>query len=208
MQFPLSEYFSSFQGEGKFTGIYSLFLRFSECNFRCSFCDTTDRLGKVNHELSLDDILKLLKDNGHRHLVITGGEPFLYPDHLQDLQVALDGKSISVEVETNGSLDLKDPLRGMSNWHYNISPKVLNSDAYEHLYSPRKRIYKFPLSPDNYDATVAFIERFEIATEEIYVMPLAATRDEYDKQAKFVCDKAIQHRWNFSSRLQLLHNFK
>ena len=208
MKFPLSEYFSSFQGEGKFTGAYSLFLRFSECNFSCSFCDTADRLGKVKHQLELDEIIDILKEFGHRRVVITGGEPLLYPDHLQSLQIALDKMSVAVEVETNGSLDLKDPLRGMSNWHFNISPKVWNSEAYEHLYSPRKRIYKFPLSPDNYDATVAFIERFEIATEEIYVMPLAATREEYDKQAKFVCDKAIQHRWNFSSRLQLLHNIR
>ena len=204
----MSEYFSSFQGEGKLTGLYSLFLRFSDCNFRCSFCDTVDCLGQVNYELSLDEIEKLLKDNGHRHLVITGGEPFLYPEHLHALQVALDGKPISVEVETNGSLDLKDPLQGMSNWHYNISPKVWNSQAYEHLYSPRKRIYKFPLSPVNYDATVAFIEQFKIAKEEIYVMPLSATRAEYDALAKFVCDKALQHHWNFSSRLQLLHNSK
>lgn len=208
MVFPLSESFSSFQGEGKFTGMYSLFLRFSDCNFRCSFCDTANRLGNVNCELSLDDILKLLRDNGHRHLVITGGEPFLYPEHLHALQVALDGESISVEVETNGSLKLKDPLQGMSNWHFNISPKVWNAEAYENLYSPRKRIYKFPLSPDNYDATVAFIEKFDIAAEEIYVMPLSATRAEYDALAKFVCDKALHHHWNFSSRLQLLHDFK
>ena len=208
MKFPLSEYFSSFQGEGKFTGLYSLFIRFSDCNFRCSFCDTKDRLDHVNNELSLDEIEGLLKDNGHRHLVITGGEPFLYPEHLHALQVALDGKPISVEVETNGSLNLKDPLQGMSNWHYNISPKVWNSEVYEHLYSPRKRIYKFPLSRENYDATVAFIERFNIGTEDIYVMPLSATRKEYDYQVKFVCEKAMLHRWNFSSRLQLLHNFK
>lgn len=208
MKYPLSEYFSSFQGEGKFAGMYSLFLRFSDCNFRCSFCDAADRLGKVNYELCLDEILGLLKENGHRHLVITGGEPFLYPDQLHGLQVALDGKPISVEVETNGSLDLKDPLMGMSNWHFNISPKVWNPEAHNYLYSPRKRIFKFPLSPDNYDATVAFIEQFKIAKEEIYVMPLSATRAEYDALANFVCDKAIQHRWNFSSRLQLLHDFK
>lgn len=208
MKFPLSEYFSSFQGEGKFTGAYCLFLRFSECNFRCSFCDTSDRLGKINHQLELEEILELLKEFGHRRVVITGGEPLLYPEHLQSLQIALDKLPIAVEVETNGALSLKDSLGGMSNWNFNISPKVWNADAYEQLFRPRKRIYKFPLSPENYEATVGFIDRFQIDREEIYVMPLSATKKEYEQRVNFVCEKAIAHRWNFSTRLQLLHNFE
>ena len=36
----INEIFYSLQGEGNFTGTPAVFIRFSGCNMRCSFCDT------------------------------------------------------------------------------------------------------------------------------------------------------------------------
>ena len=208
MYFPVSEYFTGFQGEGKFTGSYCLFIRFADCNFACPFCDTVDRIGKTNFQLTLNNILDLIKEGNHRHIVLTGGEPCLYSEHLLKLGETLSSKKVFVEVETNGSLPIVDPDCFLKEWHFNISPKVWNADAYEKLFSPKKRIYKFPLSQQNYEATVTFMGTYGLLAEEIYVTPLGASREEYEKEWKFVYEKALQHHWNFSSRLQILHGFR
>ena len=70
----INEIFYSLQGEGKFTGTPAVFIRFSGCNLKCSFCDT-------NHshydEMGEDAIVAEVKKFPARHVVITGGEPTL-----------------------------------------------------------------------------------------------------------------------------------
>lgn len=67
--------FLSVQGEGRFSGYPSYFLRFSGCNLRCVWCDTKYSWGK-----GIDfDLNKLTKIKRH-HFVLTGGEPMLYQD--------------------------------------------------------------------------------------------------------------------------------
>jgi len=36
----LSEIFSSIQGEGPYIGCKQIFIRFSDCNLDCDYCDT------------------------------------------------------------------------------------------------------------------------------------------------------------------------
>lgn len=204
---PLSEYFTSFQGEGPFTGAYCLFLRFSDCNFSCPFCDSRDRLGVEKHNLSIADIQRLLTEGNHRHLVITGGEPTLYIDQLLALYEALaeSHPDLQVEVETNGAIPI-DPWLG--EWHFNISPKVVFADVYKDgLAKSSNCVYKFPLDESNYLDTVEFITRHKIPDELVWVMPMSESLEEYLENKDFVVEKALLHNWNFSTRLQVLHRF-
>lgn len=41
----INEIFYSLQGEGRNTGMAAVFVRFSGCNLRCSFCDTDHESG-------------------------------------------------------------------------------------------------------------------------------------------------------------------
>ena len=56
-KFHISEIFPSIEGEGKRTGYMSTFVRFTGCNLRCSYCDTTYALhmGEDDSEVLTED---------------------------------------------------------------------------------------------------------------------------------------------------------
>lgn len=98
-RYPVSEIFSSVQGEGVHTGLYATFVRFAGCNLRCAFCDEPGSLTKKNAVwLSLEEILTELQSP---YVVLTGGEPTLLP--LGPLVSRLKAASCRVYVETNAT---------------------------------------------------------------------------------------------------------
>ena len=112
----INEIFNSFQGEGKYIGVPATFLRLSECNLNCDFCDTNFQ---DYTELSVSRVKNIIIENMEKHkthiLVITGGEPLLQYDELKQLINQLKCK---IQIETNGTIP-KIPL----NATYMISPK-------------------------------------------------------------------------------------
>lgn len=109
----INEIFLSLQGEGRFTGTPSVFIRLSGCNLRCAFCDTDHTSGK---EMSEEEIAANVTHFAASHVVITGGEPslFLTPTLVDKLHKA--GKYVAVE--TNGT----HPLPAEVDW-VTLSPK-------------------------------------------------------------------------------------
>ena len=75
--YRVNEIFYSLQGEGYYTGTPAVFLRFSGCNRRCSFCDTDHFAGT---DMTAAQIVAAVAAFPSRHLVITGGEPALQLD--------------------------------------------------------------------------------------------------------------------------------
>ena len=57
-KYLINEIFYSLQGEGKHTGHPFIFIRFSNCNLKCSFCDTEFK--KVNFELTKEELMDAL----------------------------------------------------------------------------------------------------------------------------------------------------
>lgn len=96
----INEIFYSIQGEGKFTGTPSIFIRFSGCNLKCKFCDTQHNSFK---ELTEEEIIEEVNRYEASHVVITGGEPFLQLTESLVDKLHRIGKFI--QVETNGSID-------------------------------------------------------------------------------------------------------
>ena len=79
------------------------------CNLRCSYCYA--EAGRGASELTVDrwvELLHLLYERGLRSLVLSGGEPLLYPGFLE-LLTEIRGRFI-IEVNTNGSLLDKNAL--------------------------------------------------------------------------------------------------
>lgn len=101
----IDKYFISVQGEGSHVGLPSIFLRFSECNLKCSFCDTNDReYNEVLEEELVSKIHKISDETGIVILTITGGEPSLYDINrlIRKLKVVDGELKMFIITETNG----------------------------------------------------------------------------------------------------------
>ena len=114
---PVNEVFFSYQGEGIFAGIPQIFVRFTGCNLKCNYCDTTKSLN-INKSNSkyfttqalFEYILNIFEKNkdsfyGHKPSIsFTGGEPLIYADFILELVKKYLKKKFSVYIETNGTL--------------------------------------------------------------------------------------------------------
>jgi 7-carboxy-7-deazaguanine synthase len=104
----ISEIFSSIDGEGHHAGGLASFVRFSGCNLKCSYCDSAYACDPCNtEELTIDEIMKEIIKRGNKYVTLTGGEPLLQSD-LIDLVDRLHKSGYAVNIETNGSLPLKE----------------------------------------------------------------------------------------------------
>ena len=101
------EIFSSIEGEGIRAGQLCTFIRFSGCNMRCNYCDTTyAQSADVGTEMSVEEIVAKVREiSNSKNVTITGGEP-LWRDHgeLVDLFRSLSAEDYEINVETNGSM--------------------------------------------------------------------------------------------------------
>ncbi|MDE6230536.1 MAG: 7-carboxy-7-deazaguanine synthase QueE [Muribaculaceae bacterium] len=110
----INEIFYSLQGEGHHSGYPSVFIRFSGCNLKCSFCDTNHEEGILMDD---DEIIRAVKLYSADWIVITGGEPALRIDKdFISLLKRATGKKIAVE--TNGTVPLPEGIDWVT-----VSPK-------------------------------------------------------------------------------------
>lgn len=124
MKVGVQEIFSSIQGEGIYVGVRQIFLRFIGCNLHCAYCDTGQNLvqyqdnfrietepgkGKFSfysNPVSPEELLRMvskLRPEIHHSLSLTGGEPLLQEEFLQEF-LPLFHRQCPVFIETNGTL--------------------------------------------------------------------------------------------------------
>ena len=109
----LNSIFQSIQGEGRFQGYPSDFIRLFGCNLNCAYCDTKYTLsGDSFYFATPEEAAEKLNKTGVSDLCITGGEPMCQEDELLKLLKLLKGKRISLE--TNGSFRLEPLYRAFS----------------------------------------------------------------------------------------------
>ncbi len=107
--YKVAEKFVSINGEGPRAGELAVFLRFCGCNLNCSYCDTRwANTADVKYELAFaEDLVEYVKSTGIKNVTLTGGEPLLQTD-IERLIAMLGASGAKVEIETNGSVLLKD----------------------------------------------------------------------------------------------------
>ena len=108
MKVKVVERFLSIQGEGITTGIPTYFIRLAGCNLRCVWCDT-EYAFYGGEEAEIEVLVNEALNSGAPRVCITGGEPLLQKGTLE-LTKKLIGVGLGVDLETNGTLPLKDLL--------------------------------------------------------------------------------------------------
>lgn len=117
----IQEIFRSIQGEGKYAGVPTVFVRFSGCNLRCAYCDTkrswrqakychyqpmefSRRSVRVRNNISIEDCTDMIYWLAPSGLVsFTGGEPLLQARYIARVIKRL-GAKYTYLIETNGTL--------------------------------------------------------------------------------------------------------
>ncbi len=118
--------FESIQGEGKYIGTPSIFIRFAGCNLRCPWCDTEyswKAIGRYTEETAINFIKSKLK---FKHIVFTGGEPLLYQDEIVAILRQVMARDLVITIETNGTLIPNEELYGFMKYIglWSVSPKL------------------------------------------------------------------------------------
>lgn len=233
----ISELFFSVQGEGKRIGYPSYFVRTNYCNLRCKFkggnlCDTdytswypedTKNIG----EITLSEILNDFKKYNSRDFVITGGEPTMQLEELNDLCFELKklNDNIFITVETNGTYigDFVNHADLIS-----ISPKLRSSVPFETEFeimheSNRKNVITFKKYNEFYNNRVFDIqwkfvytgeddikeikelqEQISFENKDVFLMPEGRTREDLERNRLKTVEMCKKYDYNYSDRLQIL----
>lgn len=192
----VTEIFPSIQGEGLNVGTWSLFIRLSGCNLRCSFCDT-EYAWHEGEPLTVGELLNILKEYSPRTVTWTGGEPMLQQ---KSIYKVIEGYPALHEIETNGTIF---PTKPYLFDLIIVSPKgKIKYDRYLEL---TNAIFKYPT--ENPYETIKLVDEIGIEHERVYFMPIILQPQdinhvlrEHQKIARF----CVKHRVNFSPRLQNL----
>ena len=108
---PLVEDFYTIQGEGFHSGKPAYFIRLGGCDVGCKWCDakfTWD--ARRFPPVEVGEIIERASSHEAQAIVITGGEPLLYPLGL--LTKGLKERGLEIFLETSGT----SPLSGDFDW--------------------------------------------------------------------------------------------
>lgn len=226
------------QGEGKLNGIPSLFVRLAGCNLHCrwrtdegnvSACDTAYAAYAVknSYSLSVEDVYKTLQRNSGniRHIVITGGEPFLQAEALQELCELLKKDGYHLTIETNATLF--DAALASRIDLFSLSPKLKSSvppPPFQEMHERNR------LNPEIIQNFIGFARRNhkdfqlkfvyaaekdieEIQTllssvqgwknEDILLMPLGGHAEELRRNSRNTLEHCIRNGWRYCDRLHI-----
>lgn len=114
---PLVEDFYTIQGEGFHTGKPAYFIRLGGCDVGCRWCDAKYTWNpKLFPPTDVQTVIDRATSCPAQAIVITGGEPLLYP--LGPLTETLRAKGLQIFLETSGT----HPFSGCFDWVC-LSPK-------------------------------------------------------------------------------------
>ena len=222
------EIFCSRQGEGPKMGWPSIFLRLSECNLQCRWCDTPytwrwssdqdhddDRVYQKTQwqaELSLDEIEREIRALPGSRLIITGGEPMLFQKRLVPLFASLGDRFEAFEFETNGTIEPAASIDAFATL-YVVSPKLANAgmdvsktitSALHGFVRNSKSVFKFVASGQtDIKEVINIATSYDISPDRIWIMPCARTREDLSQLSKQLAGSILDAGFNYSHRIQV-----
>ena len=205
------EIFYSIQGEGRLAGVPSVFVRTAGCGLRCKWCDSGYAHDpQAGDEMSIAQILEAAnKWQASRHVVITGGEPFLQAE-LAELTQAFKAAGWHITIETAGV----EHREGVRCDLMSISPKLANSgmaaamkpEIIRELIAEYDYQLKFVIDhTDDVNEVEQLLSKLgEVDKTRVMLMPQARRKAEYVEKAEMVAELCMEHGFVFCSRLQVL----
>lgn len=192
MKYKINEIFYSIQGEGFNTGMPAVFIRFADCNLKCSFCDT-DYSKKM--ELTKDEIVEKVKRYNCDNIIFTGGEPIL-----QDLETLANSFfhlnwMYRIFIETNGTVQI--PNYFYNNFWITVSPKNFK-DWQLRKGNELKLVYTNQSENELYDY------RIRSDFDHYYLQPC----DGMNNLKKVIEIVKKNNEWSLSCQMQKLINIK
>jgi 7-carboxy-7-deazaguanine synthase len=218
----LSELFYSIQGEGKLTGVPSVFIRASGCNLRCVWCDTPyASWNPEGDDIPVAQIVRRVAEFGARHVVLTGGEPMIMPD-VVELCEALHQRKHHITIETAATIfhPLKLDLAS-------LSPKLSNSTPHEReggkfAIMHEKQRLNIPVIQQFIDASPDFQLKFVVAGDkdldeiqeileqlknykpsDVLLMPEGTDAETLNQRAGWIADICKRTGFRFCPRLHI-----
>ena len=199
------EIFASLQGEGLRQGAPTIFVRFSGCNLRCSFCDTryawqggTD----VTTAQALAQVRKMRRRLKTEWICLTGGEPLL--QDISGFVADLRKDGMKIQVETNATA--YHPLR--VDW-YTVSPKPPRF-FYREEYRKQAKEVKLIVTNSLRFGTVERLRKDFPARIPLLLQPESNARSSVEKALR-ILERAMKgglKNIRFSPQLHKIHGWR
>jgi 7-carboxy-7-deazaguanine synthase len=223
---PITECFTTIQGEGPAAGRPATFIRLGGCNLSCSWCDTpytwdASRFD-LREQITRRGVASILEAVTAPIAVITGGEPLLHQNSQgwRDLLVGLVKAGKQIHIETNGTIVPNPRTRAVVDLAV-VSPKQEHAAAGTRTgadpYQPRaleqfagmardgKAVLKVVVQTvDDCRDAVTEAELFGWPRSAVWLMPEGTTTAVLQSRWPAVADFAVAHGINATHRLHVL----
>lgn len=100
----ITEIFHSIQGEARYMGLPTVFIRLTGCPMRCSYCDSAYAF-HGGEKKSIETIIRSVQQYDTKHITVTGGEP-LAQSECHQLLTELCDLGFIVSIETGNAFDI------------------------------------------------------------------------------------------------------
>jgi 7-carboxy-7-deazaguanine synthase len=228
---PINELFYSLQGEGKLSGVPTVFVRTSGCNLRCWFCDSYHTSWEPTHAtMAVEEIVAEVESHDQAdHVVVTGGEPMIHDD-IVPLLDELDELGYHTTVETNGTIHRDAPIdlasispklasstptperdpKGDGEWAEKHENRRIDIDALAELVEEYDSQLKFVVTgAEDMSEIETVVERVRSAAagpvpdSDVLLMPEGTTRAELDDRRERVAELAMEFGYRYTPRLHV-----
>jgi len=163
----ITEIFYSIQGEARYVGLPTIFIRLTGCPMRCVYCDSAYAF-HGGEKLSIEDIIEGVKQYDTPYITVTGGEPLAQKESLK-LMTELSDLGYIVSIETGNAIDISS-----------IDERV-------HVVLDIK-------TPDSGEESNNCYENLDFIQNKDQLKFVITSRDDYDWAKNMVLDKQLNQK--------------
>jgi 7-carboxy-7-deazaguanine synthase len=222
--------FHTIQGEGKYIGYPTTFVRLSRCNLRCAWKNPDGSITKCDtpytsfdpeiDKWDIDDLVAEIHKIGEKHICISGGEPY-FQKELVTLVDKLKALDYFITLETNGTIYRESKADFIS-----LSPKLSSSSAHQTFGSKHEaqrlkyeqlcqfvtnhnHQFKFVVNgQDDLDEIDDMIKEIKRRTnvdinDNIWLMPQGITTEQFDAKLSWMADVCKDRSWKLTDRMHI-----